>query len=142
MERSYIAGTWEKNRAFSPAVVVNGGKMLFFAGHGGQVDDNGKSLAGDFAAQTRQTWKNIEATLKRALDTGAAGVVVPMVNTARQALAIVSFCKYPPLGHRSIYGQQPQFAFQSLPLAEATRLANDETLVILMLETQIGRAHV
>ena len=66
MERSYIAGTWEKNRAFSPAVVVNGGKMVFFAGHGGQVDDNGKSLAGDFAAQTRQTWKNIEATLKRA----------------------------------------------------------------------------
>ena len=66
MERSYIAGTWEKNRAFSPAVVVNGGKMVFFAGHGGQVDDNGKSLAGDFAAQTRQTWKNIEATPKRA----------------------------------------------------------------------------
>ena len=40
--------------------------MIFVAGHGGQVDDNGKSLAGDFDAQTRQTFRNLEATLKRA----------------------------------------------------------------------------
>ena len=66
MEKSYLAGTWEKQRAFSPAVVVKGGTMIFVAGHGGQVDDNGKSLAGDFDAQTRQTFRNLEATLKRA----------------------------------------------------------------------------
>ena len=65
MEKSYIAGTWEKQRAFSPAVIVNGGRMIFVAGHGGQVDDNGKSLAGDFEAQTRQTFKNLEVTLKQ-----------------------------------------------------------------------------
>ena len=66
MEKSYIAGTWEKARAFSPAVIVNGGKMIFVAGIGGYVDDNGKSLAGDFEAQTRQSFRNLEATLKRA----------------------------------------------------------------------------
>ena len=66
MEKSFIAGTWEKARAFSPAVIVSGGKMIFLAGHGGQVDDNGKSLAGDFDAQTRQTFKNLEKTLKQA----------------------------------------------------------------------------
>jgi 2-iminobutanoate/2-iminopropanoate deaminase len=66
MEKRYIEGTWEKNRAFSPAVVVTGGRMVFFAGHGGFVDDAAKSLAGDFEAQTRQTFRNIEATLKRA----------------------------------------------------------------------------
>ena len=66
MERSYVQGTWEKNRAFSPAVVVSGGKMIFVAGHGGQVDDNGKSLEGDFAAQTRQCFKNLDKTLKAA----------------------------------------------------------------------------
>jgi len=65
MEKSFIAGTWEKARAFSPAVIVNGGKMIFVAGHGGFVDDNGKSLAGDFEAQTRQTFRNLEATLKK-----------------------------------------------------------------------------
>jgi 2-iminobutanoate/2-iminopropanoate deaminase len=66
MQKQYIEGTWEKNRAFSPAVIVTGGKMVFVAGHGGQVDDLGKSLAGDFAAQTRQTFRNIEKTLAEA----------------------------------------------------------------------------
>ena len=66
MEKTFIGGTWEQARAFSPAVIVTGGKMIFVAGHGGQVDDNGKSLAGDFEAQTRQTFRNIEATLKQA----------------------------------------------------------------------------
>ena len=65
MEKRYIEGTWEKNRAFSPAVVTTGGSMIFVAGHGGQVDSNGKSLAGDFEAQTRQTFRNLEETLKR-----------------------------------------------------------------------------
>ncbi len=66
MERRHIEGTWEKNRAFSPAVVVTGGTMVFVAGHGGFVDDQGRSLAGDFEAQTRQVFRNLEATLKRA----------------------------------------------------------------------------
>jgi 2-iminobutanoate/2-iminopropanoate deaminase len=66
MERRYVEGTWEKNRAFSPAVIVTGGKMVFVAGHAGQVDDQGKSLAGNFEAQTRQTFRNIEKTLAEA----------------------------------------------------------------------------
>jgi enamine deaminase RidA (YjgF/YER057c/UK114 family) len=67
MEKHFIAGTWEKNRAFSPAVIVKGGgTTIYVAGHGGFVDETGKSLAGDFEAQTRQTFKNLEATLKEA----------------------------------------------------------------------------
>ena len=66
MERRHIEGTWQKKRAFSPAVVVQGGTMIFVAGHAGQEDDNGKSLAGDFEAQTRQTFKNLEKTLRQA----------------------------------------------------------------------------
>jgi enamine deaminase RidA (YjgF/YER057c/UK114 family) len=36
------------------------------AGHTGAVDDAGKSLAGDFDAQCRQTFRNIEKTLAEA----------------------------------------------------------------------------
>ena len=36
------------------------------AGHTGQVDDTGKTLAGDFDAQCRQTFRNIERTLAEA----------------------------------------------------------------------------
>ena len=56
MERSYIEGTWQKNRAFSPAVITRGGRMVWVAGHGAPVDDNGKSLAGDFDAQVHQSF--------------------------------------------------------------------------------------
>ena len=71
----------------------------------------------------------------RLLDSGAQGIVVPHVDSLKEAQNAVSYCKYPPLGHRSIYGQLPQFGFKSLPLTEATTLANNETLVIIMLET-------
>ena len=67
MKKTFVRGTWQQQRAFSPAVIVEGaGKTIWVAGHGGQVDDNGKSLAGNFEAQCRQTFKNIEATLAEA----------------------------------------------------------------------------
>lgn len=66
MEKSFVRGTWQKSRAFSPAVITKGGTIIWLAGHTGQKDDAGKSLAGDFAAQTHQTFRNIEATLREA----------------------------------------------------------------------------
>ena len=38
------------------------------------------------------------AAIMRALDAGAAGVLVPMVSTAQEARAAVSACRYPPAG--------------------------------------------
>jgi enamine deaminase RidA (YjgF/YER057c/UK114 family) len=67
VKKSYVRGTWEKTRAFSPAVITEGGgKLIFIAGHGGPKDSAGNSLAGNFEAQERQAFKNIEATLKEA----------------------------------------------------------------------------
>ena len=67
MQKSYVRGTWQVKRAFSPAVITQGaGRTIFIAGHTGQTDDNGKSLAGDFDAQFRQTSRNIEKTLEQA----------------------------------------------------------------------------
>jgi 2-keto-3-deoxy-L-rhamnonate aldolase RhmA len=71
----------------------------------------------------------------RMLDGGAQGVVVPHVDSVEEARRVVSCCKYPPLGHRSLYGQQPQFSYRSVPIAEATVMANEETLVVVMLES-------
>jgi enamine deaminase RidA (YjgF/YER057c/UK114 family) len=67
MQKTFVRGTWQQQRAFSPAVITQGEqKIIWIAGHGGQVDDNGKSLAGDFEAQTRQCFRNIEKTLAEA----------------------------------------------------------------------------
>jgi 2-iminobutanoate/2-iminopropanoate deaminase len=66
MKKTFVRGTWQRSRAFSPAVITEGGKVIWIAGHTGQQDLAGNSLAGDFDAQTRQTFKNIEATLREA----------------------------------------------------------------------------
>jgi 2-iminobutanoate/2-iminopropanoate deaminase len=67
MEKSFVRGTWQVKRAFSPAVITQGGgRTIWVAGHTGQADDSGKSLAGDFDAQCRQVFRNIERTLAEA----------------------------------------------------------------------------
>ena len=67
MKKSFVRGTWQNKRSYSPAVIAEGAtKTIWVAGHTGAVDDTGKSLAGDFDAQCRQTFRNIETTLVEA----------------------------------------------------------------------------
>ena len=66
MSRRYVEGTWQKNRAFSPAVITSGGRVIWVAGHGATNDDSGKSLAGDFDTQVHQSFKNLSRTLEQA----------------------------------------------------------------------------
>ena len=66
MKKSFIGAARTAKRAYSPAVITEGGKTIWLAGHTGAVDDAGKSLAGDFDAQCRQTFRNIEKTLAEA----------------------------------------------------------------------------
>ncbi len=71
----------------------------------------------------------------RLLDAGAQGIVVPHVDTVEEAERAVAYCKYPPIGHRSVMGVLPQFGYRGLPVAESTPIANAETMVVVMLET-------
>ncbi|HYM32281.1 MAG TPA: aldolase/citrate lyase family protein [Candidatus Cybelea sp.] len=71
----------------------------------------------------------------RALDGGAFGIVMPHVDSAEEAREAVDRLKYPPIGHRSVAGAMPQFAFQPLPLAEAAAAFNANMLLVVMLET-------
>jgi 2-dehydro-3-deoxyglucarate aldolase len=44
---------------------------------------------------------NNSEQIKRVMDAGASGVIVPMVNTREEAVSAVSAVKYPPIGTRS-----------------------------------------
>ena len=46
--------------------------------------------------------KNEEVAIKRVLDAGADGVIVPMIRNKEEAIQAVSFVKYPPLGKRGV----------------------------------------
>ncbi len=71
----------------------------------------------------------------RALDGGAQGIVVPHVDDAETAAQMVSNCRYPPVGKRSMTGALPQLAFESHPFGEVAESVNAATLLVLMLET-------
>ena len=73
-----------------------------------------------------------EAVIKKALDIGAAGVVVPQVNSAEDAERIVGYCKYPPRGSRGVGIVRAQG--YGLDFQEYVAGANDHVVVMLQIE--------
>jgi 2-keto-3-deoxy-L-rhamnonate aldolase RhmA len=69
------------------------------------------------------------------LDGGAQGVIVPHVENAAAARAVVSAARFPPVGHRSIGGASPHLGFLRHPAPLASAALDGETLVAVMLET-------
>ncbi len=55
-----------------------------------------------------RTWTHDLGTIERLLDTGAEGIIIPLVDTAEQAERIVSHCFYPPVGTRSFGSLQTE----------------------------------
>ena len=72
--------------------------------------------------------------IKKALDIGAAGIIVPQVHTAEQAEQIINQCKYSPVGNRGVgIGRAHTYG---LNFENTIKHANDETAVILQAESQ------
>lgn len=80
----------------------------------------------------RIPWNSVE-NIKRVLDTGAWGVVVPMVNSRAEAEAVVRAARYRPLGERSVGGQLHAARFAT-DAATYYEKANEEILVVVMAE--------
>jgi len=75
--------------------------------------------------------------IKRVLDGGAYGIVVPMVNTVEQAKIAIAATKYPPVGNRSVGGGLHSMNFDATP-GDYFKHANDEILCILQTESPEG----
>lgn len=76
--------------------------------------------------------KNEEVVIKRALDAGADGIIVPMICSAAQALQAVQYAKYPPVGTRGVglnRAQKYGFGFE-----EYKRWADDHLVIIAQIE--------
>jgi len=65
MEKKFYPGSWQQQRAFSPAVATRGGRIIWLAGHGG-LHGSDRNLEGDFDGQARQAFRNLAATLAQA----------------------------------------------------------------------------
>ncbi len=70
-----------------------------------------------------------------ALDIGARGIIVPMVNTKEDAEAMVKACRYSPIGDRSNAGVRGEWG-ETKNYREYLDRVNEELLIIPMIETQ------
>ncbi|MCL0028556.1 aldolase/citrate lyase family protein [Dehalococcoidia bacterium] len=70
-----------------------------------------------------------------ALDAGARGIIVPMVNTKEEAIAMIRACRYSPLGDRSNAGMRGEWG-EIKDYQDYINTVNEELVIIPMIETQ------
>lgn len=80
--------------------------------------------------------------VSQALDCGASGVMVPMIETKEQAEQLVAWSKYPPIGSRSYSGGANTHYRPSGNHAANMRELNERTLTIAQIETVRGVENV
>lgn len=67
MTKSYLEPSdFQKTRAFSPAVITDGGRIVWMAGQTALADGDGRDISGNVEAQTRRIFALMDATLRRA----------------------------------------------------------------------------
>jgi 4-hydroxy-2-oxoheptanedioate aldolase len=127
-------GAWSVLSGSLPAEFMGGAGfdwVIVDAQHGGLVVGDLVPMIqalqlGGTPTVVRVPWTD-PPTIMRVLDFGAAGVLVPMVNTPQDAAAAAAAMRYPPDGIRS-YGQtRPRYA--------STSEANADVVLLVMIET-------
>jgi 4-hydroxy-2-oxoheptanedioate aldolase len=94
--------------------------------------------AHDIPAFVRIPWKSNFAVAMHAVDYGAQGVIVPMVDTAEEAAAIVGALHYPPEGERSWAPVRARLLLEDYSPAKA----NEHVFCFVMIETRSGLEHI
>ena len=85
----------------------------------------------DISTVIRVPW-NDKTMIKRALDAGPDGIIIPLVNTKEEAEYAVRAMKYPPVGERGAGLSRAQC--YGMHMEEYIKSANDEVTTILMIE--------
>ncbi|MFZ5644732.1 MAG: HpcH/HpaI aldolase family protein [Bacillota bacterium] len=90
------------------------------------------------AAMVRVPDVNDESSIKKALDIGASGIMVPGVSNAEQARKAVSYSKYAPQGERGFcpFVRSNEYGF--FADADYYRRKNDEVVVTIIIESIEG----
>ena len=93
----------QRNRAFSPAVITEGGRIVWMAGQTATVDAEGKDISGNFEAQTRRVFALMDQTLRR-----AGGTLADLVT-------MTVFIKDPRHGDRFVEIRKEMFPGGNFP---------------------------
>jgi len=93
-----------------------------------------QAMRGKKAIPVIRVGENDQALICYALDIGAKGIIVPMVDTKRMTEDMVKWCKYPPEGVRSSAGEKGDWG-KFDKYRDYMDVVNREVLVIPMIET-------
>jgi 4-hydroxy-2-oxoheptanedioate aldolase len=92
----------------------------------------------DTPTLVRVPWKSDSGAIMRALDAGAQGVVIPMVDTPEEAALAASACRYPPVGERSWGPMRISMEVEGYTPEAGNAIA----LCLVMIETSQGMARI
>jgi len=110
---SYLEGTdTQKSRAYSPAVVTEGGRIVWLAGQTATVDADGHDISGNFEAQTHRVFALIDQTLRR-----VGGSLANLVT-------MTVFIKEPRYGDRFVELRRRKFPDGNYPASALITVAN------------------
>jgi 4-hydroxy-2-oxoheptanedioate aldolase len=74
--------------------------------------------------------------MARLLEAGAQGIMYPRCDNAAEAAEVVRWAKFAPLGERGCDGANADSPYCSAPMKQYLKKANEETLVIIQVESQ------
>ncbi|MGA7612880.1 MAG: aldolase/citrate lyase family protein [Xanthobacteraceae bacterium] len=109
------------------AIVIDAQHGLFDR----QTLEHAVGVANRHAGVLVRTAENTAMAISQALDSGAEGVIVPLIELDHQAADAVAAARFPPQGHRSAGGVRPL----SGDFAQYCAQANAHTVVGIMIET-------
>jgi hypothetical protein len=75
-------------------------------------------------------------TILKPLDSGAAGLLVPQVNTAEQAKEVIQYAKYPTAGNRGVALRRAANMYARLDAAAYLQKANEDTFIAVQAESE------
>jgi 2-keto-3-deoxy-L-rhamnonate aldolase RhmA len=100
-----------------------------------------QAMKGKRASPIVRVGENRQDQICYALDIGARGIIVPMVNTKKETEDMVQWCKYPHVGKRSSAGPRGEWGkFDSY--REYMDIVNEELVVIPMIETMESMSNI
>jgi enamine deaminase RidA (YjgF/YER057c/UK114 family) len=102
----------QKARAFSPAVITDGGRIVWMAGQTATVDGDGRDISGHFEAQTRRVFALMDQTLRR-----AGGTLANLVT-------MTVFLKEPRHGDRFVEIRKEMFPDGNFPASALITVSN------------------
>ena len=76
------------------------------------------------------------------LDIGAEGILLPLINNAKQAKNAISSIKYPPNGKRGVAMGLGGNLWEDTPHAEGQMRSNENIVIIMLIETKEGVSNV